>query len=458
YSFNVPLNDQLDIQWYRDGILIEGAISSTIHSDVPGHYSVIHNEYENDTLDIAYLRLDSTFTMFLLDQEYKICPGENKPILSAINGYDGDYEYKWFSVERGLESDWNNPYHTAENGGNYYFTATNCNEYTYISDTVFVHESPLTQPYFDYQNRPTLCEGDTLFVSGAEQAVTFQWRVEREDVENYNKPYIIPTTENSGDDIYLTIFDGYGCDLSTSTTIGSVYKTPFLSQEDLTQFICSDVDFIGLWLPGEYGAEFDWEGEKNGSLNPIGAGTYPIRVTNGVCPDFTGEVDVRLFDPFPAYKEVIYVLIGDTLKIPIDPSQPPGFWNSTVKIDDTESFLYVTSDQEDILFPAITYSQQCYLELNFEVRFVEEILGLDDQNNLNIYPNPAKSYIIIDTKNLEFNSLSLIDLQGKQYLETQINGSGKSLITLPGNLTKGTYLINLFQTNGDILSRKIMVE
>tara|TARA_Y100001972_G_C7661529_1_gene333732 strand:- start:619 stop:3087 length:2469 start_codon:yes stop_codon:yes gene_type:complete len=458
YSFSVSLNDQLDIQWYRDGTPIEGAISTVIHSDIPGHYSVIYNEYENDTLDVAYLRLDSTFNMFLLNQEYKICPGENKPILRAINGYDGDHEYRWFSVERGLESDWNNPYHTAENGGNYYFTATNCNEYTYVSDTVFVHESPLTQPYFDYQDRPTLCEGDTLFASGIEQAVTFQWRVEHQEIENHNKPYFIPTSEESGDDIYLTIYDEYECSLSTATTIGHVYKTPILSEEDLTQFICSSMDQVGLWLPDEYGAEFDWEGEKNGSLNPVGVGIYPITVTNGVCPDFTGEVDVRLFDPFPAYKEVIYVLIGDTLKIPIDPSQPPGFWNSTVKIDDTESFLYVTSDQEDILFPSITYSQQCFLELHFEVRFVDEILGVEHQENIKIYPNPAVDYIIIENKNQAINAMSLLDLQGKQHMETRIDSSGKSLIPLPNSLKKGTYLINLFQINGNVQTRKILIE
>lgn len=458
YSFNVPLNDQLDIQWYRDGILIEGAISSSIHSDVPGHYSVIYNEYDQDTLDIAYLRLDSTFTMFLLDQEYKLCPGENKPILRAINGYDGDHEYKWFSVERGLESDWNNPYHTAENGGNYYFTATNCNEYTYISDTVFVHESPLTQPYFDNQEPPTLCEGDTLFASGIEHAVTFQWRVEHQEIENHNKPYFIPTSEESGDDIYLTIYDEYGCSLSTSTTIGHVYKTPYLSEEDLTQFICSSLDQVGLWLPDEYGAVFDWEGEKNGSLNPVGVGIYPITVTNGVCPEFTGEVDVRLFNPFPDYKDVVYVLIGDTLKIPIDSSQPPGFWNSSVKIDETESFLYVTSEQEDILFPSITYSDQCYLVLNFEVRFVDEILGTRHQSTINVYPNPATNFIIIEDQNQSINTISLFDLQGKQYLKTQLDNTSKSLITLPKDLKKGTYLINIYWIDGDFITRKILIE
>jgi hypothetical protein len=74
---------------------------------------------------------------------------------------------------------------------------------------------------------------------------------------------------------------------------------------------------------------------------------------------------------------------------------------------------------------------------------------------LNVYPNPAKEYIVFDITNISNSAIvELFDNQGKKVLEQKLSVTGQIFIS---NLAKGLYLYRI-NNNGTIYKGKIIID
>jgi hypothetical protein len=94
-----------------------------------------------------------------------------------------------------------------------------------------------------------------------------------------------------------------------------------------------------------------------------------------------------------------------------------------------------------------------------------KIFGYRHRNSLayeefpvKIYPNPAKEYITIriDESTLSFDFMKIINLSGVPLLHEKLDPDIKEF-TLPINLKKGTYLVQLSSGNLTMFSQKLVV-
>ncbi|GAA3638150.1 T9SS type A sorting domain-containing protein [Flavivirga jejuensis] len=83
-------------------------------------------------------------------------------------------------------------------------------------------------------------------------------------------------------------------------------------------------------------------------------------------------------------------------------------------------------------------------------------LSLNDisTSNFKIYPNPAKDYITIQSKDLKINSIEIFDLLGKS-IYSKIEPSDNKINV--SNFSKGIYLLKL-ESEGKSLAKKIVVQ
>ena len=80
----------------------------------------------------------------------------------------------------------------------------------------------------------------------------------------------------------------------------------------------------------------------------------------------------------------------------------------------------------------------------------------DEDVKLNVYPNPSSNKILIEWKNVNFESVELIDLNGKIISEQSILKNSERL-EINQTLKIGTYFVRLFGKN-NIITKKIIIE
>ncbi|MCB9425867.1 MAG: T9SS type A sorting domain-containing protein [Flavobacteriales bacterium] len=74
----------------------------------------------------------------------------------------------------------------------------------------------------------------------------------------------------------------------------------------------------------------------------------------------------------------------------------------------------------------------------------------EEEDNVRLFPNPARDIVTIKNKNLK--SISIYDMQGKQVLSTTNNSF------IVKNLASGVYLVNIENTNGSFTFKKLYIE
>lgn len=102
-----------------------------------------------------------------------------------------------------------------------------------------------------------------------------------------------------------------------------------------------------------------------------------------------------------------------------------------------------------------------------EVKFDDSGISKIEKSNFNIYPNPASSYIIIKSKNLQMENIKIIDITGKLMLSSSLRGMKQSPISTDyftnarndeirtdiSSLNKGIYFVKVGEK-----SRKLIIE
>jgi anaerobic selenocysteine-containing dehydrogenase len=89
------------------------------------------------------------------------------------------------------------------------------------------------------------------------------------------------------------------------------------------------------------------------------------------------------------------------------------------------------------------------------------INGMDKNQigeNVKIYPNPAKEFIMVDLNgiNEKINHLKIVNLQGQMVYSSNLTNQSQ-LINVPlNNLSEGVYYLQI-QTNNEIITKKIVV-
>jgi len=76
------------------------------------------------------------------------------------------------------------------------------------------------------------------------------------------------------------------------------------------------------------------------------------------------------------------------------------------------------------------------------------------EGNVRIYPNPAKSYVMVDMGNKNFNRIILTDINGRNLIDTQVNTNTKR-INLDG-LLRGIYFIRVSGDDGNVVKKLII--
>lgn len=103
-------------------------------------------------------------------------------------------------------------------------------------------------------------------------------------------------------------------------------------------------------------------------------------------------------------------------------------------------FLFWTDNKASVLFDEVYFYDESTTGVNTE----------NTGNLLNIYPNPASDYIIINTADVTF--VEIYDITGKNILSTVTTTDNKVDIS---HLSKGTYLVYL-HTEGKVTTSKLV--
>jgi hypothetical protein len=95
-------------------------------------------------------------------------------------------------------------------------------------------------------------------------------------------------------------------------------------------------------------------------------------------------------------------------------------------------------------------------ESDFSNEICETLTGIENRhdNKINIYPNPAVSYIHIEGDNIQ--TISIIDNLGRRINEYHPNGNNMNAIRIEGH-TSGFYLIKIEMTDGKYVVKKLVI-
>ncbi len=447
----------LNMQWYLDGEPIENAILSEYKAESSGHYSLKY-EYDQDTfnLDVAYLKLDDRFVENIIARDSIICPDQFAETLE-VSPRLYDLQYNWYSVENGLEEEDGRYLFSAEETGNYYLEAVNCNGLKHYSDTIPVTKSQLQSPTFSVESEERMCVGDTLFLSNVEHASGIRWRRDFRFLEDYEEDFIVVTAEDRRDFIAVEVSDTLGCTASSSVRLGEILEQPVVT--DLFKDICEPS--ASVWLDLPFGSSVTWEDNSQENPRNLGPGIYPISVSNEVCPTFEADLIVEFFDPVPQFNDDVLLKQGDTLWVDISETRP-AYWSrefSSTVIEGEEK-LFLTSEEPDTVAVQLQYFGDCVRLYEFDVIF-DLVLGsaLSQDQSISIFPNPvAHGSVSIESVNEPVKSVSMFSMDGRKMMSrTFSNNVQTGGFQIPDHLRPGIYLLQI-ETNQQVVHKKLVVQ
>lgn len=139
---------------------------------------------------------------------------------------------------------------------------------------------------------------------------------------------------------------------------------------------------------------------------------------------------------------------------------------------DANDSIYVTGNTGSTDFPVtngayqVVYSDSsAYLEGVFVAKLGNNnvttgisVLSKNQVEDIQIYPNPAKSYIIIQLplNSTEQTKITLTDITGRLLIIEETNTSSQTLNT--SNLSEGVYFVNVLRNNKTISVKKVVIE
>lgn len=453
-------DSRLDFQWYLNGEKIDGAFSNSLKINEEGIYSLKYF-LENDSFqeDVVVAKLDTVFRERIEPQTFVICQDQFNPHIEIENFNYYNHEYSWYSVERGLEASIGNqtPYFQFKKPGHYYFVSTNCNGFTYTSDTVEVLQSLLEKPYFiNFKSGNNVCISDSLYLGGSDHASEISWKVDGTLLKNSKENFLPVKEMSSYEYIYVTTKDELGCTFNLNGSVRNILPEPEMSPDQLHQLICDSSEFIYFEIPN--GSTLYIDGTENYYYQELVSGIYDIKVSNGVCTDFNAQLVVEDFNPYPDWEiDYLYVPSGDTIKIPIT-HQYEMSWIWPFKKSKDGNYIYVTSSSEFNAYAEFNvHTPYCTKTYQFEISFGIPLSSKNEQNDLSIYPNPTQKSVFFKSQFNDQVQVYLTDLQGTVLLSDNIILKEGAELQLPENIVPGTYLLHISRNNSEPVVKKLLV-
>ncbi|WP_298422904.1 T9SS type A sorting domain-containing protein [uncultured Kordia sp.] len=222
------------------------------------------------------------------------------------------------------------------------------------------------------------------------------------------------------------------------------------SQGDIVLNYSSTNAFVGLF-PLNFGAN------NSGTA----AGTFTFMGTSGTFTGtFTATVEaygtLNIPDPtFPDYSSPVTRLrIDQTLSFSI----PPIFNNIGTLTQTTYYYYDNTADNIAFRYTNATLVS-AFLGINQTTETYERNTAVTlsrntvDASNFQLYPNPAKDFITIDSKdNQVIKSVSIVDMQGRNVFSSTVETERISV----SNLQQGMYFVTLETETGATTTKKFM--
>ena len=106
----------------------------------------------------------------------------------------------------------------------------------------------------------------------------------------------------------------------------------------------------------------------------------------------------------------------------------------------------------------ITESSTCKDITNSVKLFVSSGTSIIEQTNslVNLYPNPTSDFVTINLANKSKGQVIVLDLLGKVVLNKEFN-SNQIQLSLKSIESKGTYLVKIIDSNGDVIANKKLI-
>ncbi|MCT4581845.1 MAG: T9SS type A sorting domain-containing protein [Flavobacteriales bacterium] len=298
----------------------------------------------------------------------------------------------------------------------------------------------------------TVCLGSSSIVSVSHNAgvnASYQWNNGLSNIQSHT---VTPTTTTT---YSVIVTDSYGCEDTSATTI-YVEITPSvsLSQSQLQACIGDSIQLTA------YGAtNYIWStGDTTDVMNYVAIGNETITVTgyNGQCSN--NEQMVIVIKPSPtavASSNSSSINTGDSIFF-----SSAGSVTSTTTWDFGDGF----SSQESAPYHHFNFPGAYYVILTAEMGGCEDqdtilvyvgtvSITEQDQNQILLYPNPAKDYVNIQ---LDSNAgFKLIDLYGK-LVKQQILTQGTNQVSIQ-DLPRGVY-VGIIETEETYKELKLIIQ
>ncbi len=315
--------------------------------------------------------------------------------------------------------------------GTYYMSGTNgygC----FSSDTVHI-SYPLQQPFISILGDSVICQGDSITLTTNSNLTLFYWY-------NYTYPYPVFASSRTIVDsgiVWVKGTDAFGC--VASDTIHVQAGMPPLVIITGDSIICPNSS-LTLSATGN-STSYVWSTADTSLAITVNAGgDYVVtgKSNDGCKASDTFHVQMGAL-PVPSITQT-----GSTFST-TNTFTSYQWYKDNVAITGATQQQY-TATQSGIYSVKVTNTNGCEGTSNALSYTPTAINQIDKNNNLNIYPNPANKYVIIDLEKLEdkVQSYSIIDIWGR-VIEKKSDGisNSKNLKIDLENVVAGSYYIKL---------------
>lgn len=370
--------------------------------------------------------------------------GDNNGSLS-VNPQGGSFPYTQI---------WSNGQTTANlsnlSAGNYSVTLTDGNNCEVIST---YNLNAFHAPSLSLNTTDISCSGNSgsivSNVSGGEAPYTYAW----------SNGETTPNLGNLNPGTYvLTVTDNLGCSVSELTIVNSEGPQIDISKNDVLACYGDNSGGISLQMSGGVAPySFAWStNQTSSSLAGLYAGTYTVTVTDGANCKVSRSIDILQPDSLEAslfYTDADANLNNGTAYVEVKGGSP------------AYTFLWSNGSSDSLqtnLAPGnytVTVSDNfaCKAVIPFSVAIVNSISELENAQNWNLYPNPARHTLFVKPVRMPEQAVQIrvYSALGAQ-LDMEINSQQNAYRIDLSNFSQGVYFLELNYNKQRIMKRFVV--
>jgi predicted outer membrane repeat protein len=395
-----------------------GDTTNTINTNVTGNYIVTVKTGSN--CEQSFQHQVTVSQPSSISGDSTICYGGTKQL--TISGDLTSYNWNTNDTSHSI---------TVQDTGTYYMSGTNSNG-CFSSDTIHISYPP-QPPFISILGDSVICQDDSITLTTNSNLTLFYWY-------NYTSPNPVfasnRTIVDSGT-VWVKGTDAYGCVASDTVHVQAGALPLVVITGD--SIICPNGS-VTLTAIGN-SSSFQWNNADTTQIITINdSNIYYVTGKNNIGCTAADTFHVQMGElPIPTISQT-----GSTLSTTTAFTSYQWYKDNVAIVGATQQ--QYTATQSGSYSVKVTNTNGCEGISNALSYATTAINGINKNNNLNIYPNPANKYAIIDLENLsdKINSYSIVDIWGR-VIETNSNGTlnGKTLKIDLQNIAAGSYYIKL---------------